>query len=212
MANYLDAAGLNQYTTALKNGTLKVGAAGAADSVPASGISGTISLDNLPAGALERMVVVADETARLALTKADVQKGDTVKQSDTGVMYFVKDDSLLKGEDDGQGGTYSEAQAGAFAEYTAGSATAVPWSGVTDKPASYTPSAHNQDGSTINALTGYAKAQSASDVAAADSLLTAIGKVEKKADDAASAAAAYAAISGTDIDAIIGGTWTAPQS
>lgn len=208
MANYLDAAGLNQYTTALKNGTLKVGAAGAADQVPASGIQGTIDLANLPAGALERMVVVADETARLAITKNDVQKGDTVKQTDTGVMYYVKDDSLLKGEDDGEGGTYAQAQPGAFEVYSAGSATSAPWSGITGKPESYTPSAHNQDGSTINALTGYQKAQTAGNVGASDSLLVALGKVEKKADDAADAAGSYAAIESTDIAAIIAGTWS----
>ena len=105
MANYLDAAGLNQYTTALKNGTLKVGAAGAADSVPASGISGVIDLANLPAGALERMVVVADEAARLALTTANVQNGDTVKQTDTGILYFVKDDTKLGTADAAHGGS-----------------------------------------------------------------------------------------------------------
>ena len=60
MANYLDEAGLNQYTTALKDGTLKVGAAGAADEVPASGIQGTIDIANLPAGALERLKAVED--------------------------------------------------------------------------------------------------------------------------------------------------------
>lgn len=198
MANYLDAAGLNQYTTALKNGTLKVGAAGAADEVPASGIQGVIDLANLPAGALERMVVVADEAARLALTTTSVQNGDTVKQTDTGVLYFVKDDTKL--------GTADAAQA--FEVYTAGSATSAPWSGITGKPESYTPSAHNQDGSTINALTGYAKAQSSAAVGAADSLITAIGKLEKKADDAAAAAADYAAIDSTDIAAIIAGTWS----
>lgn len=202
MANYLDEAGLNQYTTALKNGTLKVGAAGAADQVPASGIQGTIDLANLPAGALERMVIVADEAARKALTKADIQKGDTVKQTDTGVMYYLKDDSLLKGEDDGEGGTYSEAQDGAFAPYTAGSATSAPWTGITGKPESYTPSAHNQDGSTITALTGYTKASSQSAVGANDSLNVALGKLEKKADDAQSSA-----ISSTDIAAIIAGTY-----
>jgi len=51
---------LNQYTTALKNGTLKVGAAGAADEVPASGIQGTIDIAKLPAGALERLKTVED--------------------------------------------------------------------------------------------------------------------------------------------------------
>lgn len=97
--------------------------------VPASTLTGTISLDNLPAGALERLVVVADEDTRLALTSAQVQTGDTVKEEDSGLMYFVVDDTKL--------GTAEAAQA--FEEYTVGSASSVPWSGVTDKPeVSYT--------------------------------------------------------------------------
>jgi hypothetical protein len=91
--------------------------------------SGTIDLARLPAGALERLVTVADQTARFALTTASVQLGDTVKQRDTGVMYIVVDTSKL-------------GQAAGYVEYTAGSAASVPWSGVTGKPSSYTPSSH----------------------------------------------------------------------
>lgn len=94
--------------------------------------SGTIDIDRLPKGALERLTVVANNTAKLALTKDSVQNGDTVKLTDTGVMYYVKDDSKLGTE-------------AAFEVYTAGSATSVPWSGVTDKPSSYTPSSHTHN-------------------------------------------------------------------
>lgn len=93
-------------------------------SVPASKITGTISLDNLPQGALERMVPVDDEAARLALTTTTVQNGDVVKQTDTGLMYYVSDETKL-GTDDA---------AAAFSEFTAGSASSVPWTGVTGKP------------------------------------------------------------------------------
>ena len=91
--------------------------------------SGTIDLARLPAGALERLVTVADQTARFALTTADVQLGDTVKQLDTGTMYIVVDTAKLN-------------QAAGYVEYTAGSAASVPWSGVTDKPSTFTPSSH----------------------------------------------------------------------
>lgn len=91
--------------------------------------SGTIDIARLPAGALERLVTVADQTARYALTTSDVQLGDTVKQLDTGVMYIVTDESKLNSAD-------------GYTEYTAGSATSVPWSGVTGKPSSFTPSSH----------------------------------------------------------------------
>ena len=93
-------------------------------SVNASAITGTISVDNLPPAALERLVVVADDTARLALTKTNVQNGDTVKVTSSGKMYFVKDETKL--------GT--ETPANAFEEYTAGTASAVTWTGVTGKP------------------------------------------------------------------------------
>lgn len=83
--------------------------------------SGTISIDRLPKGALERLVIVANQTARFALTTNDVQEGDTVKQTDTGIMYFVVDSTKL------------DSEAG-YSIYTAGAATSVPWSGVTDKP------------------------------------------------------------------------------
>ena len=90
----------------------------------ASKITGVINISNLPSGALERMYIAANDTARLALTTAEVQNGDTVKVTETGKMYYVKDDSKL--------GTGEAAQA--FEEYTAGAATSVPWSGVTGTP------------------------------------------------------------------------------
>lgn len=45
--------------------------------------SGTISIDRLPKAALERLVVVADDTARFKLTTATAQVGDTVKVTAT---------------------------------------------------------------------------------------------------------------------------------
>lgn len=107
-------------------------------SLDASKLTGTINIERLPAGALERCVIVADDTARLKLTTKDVQKGDTVKVTATGKMYFVIDDSKLSTED-------------GYTVYTAGTATSVPWSGVTGKPSTFTPSAHTH---TIANITG----------------------------------------------------------
>ena len=95
-------------------------------------LQGIISVDNLPNAALERLVNVADDTARFALTEASVQLGDTVKVANTGLMYIIKDISKLNSE-------------AGYEVYTAGSASSVPWSGVTGKPSSYTPSAHTHD-------------------------------------------------------------------
>lgn len=88
--------------------------------------SGTISIDRLPKAALERLIVVADDTARFALTTATVQSGDTVKVTSTGKMYLIKDESKLSSED-------------GYEPYTASQASSVPWSGVTGKPSTFTP-------------------------------------------------------------------------
>lgn len=78
--------------------------------VPASLLSGTISVDNLPAGAMDKLVQVADASARHALTTNEVQTGDSVLQQDTQVLYLVVDDTKLT-TDDG------------YQEYKAGTAT-----------------------------------------------------------------------------------------
>ena len=70
--------------------------------------------------------MVADDTARFALTTATVQSGDTVKVTSTGKMYLIKDESKLNSED-------------GYEPYTASQASSVPWSGVTGKPSTFTP-------------------------------------------------------------------------
>ena len=72
--------------------------------------SGTIDIARLPPAALERMHIVADQTARYALTTSTVQEGDTVKQTDTGVMYLVVDSTKLNSAD-------------GYTEYSAGTAS-----------------------------------------------------------------------------------------
>ena len=65
---------------------------------PADILTGTIPLDNIPKGALERCVIVSDDEARFALTIDDVQVGDTVKVLKTNKMFYVKDDEFLYDE------------------------------------------------------------------------------------------------------------------
>lgn len=91
--------------------------------------SGTISIDRLPQAALERLVVVDNDTARYDLTTSDVQLGDVVKVESSGLMYYVKDTAELD-------------SAAGYEAFTAGSASSVPWSGVTGKPSTFTPSTH----------------------------------------------------------------------
>jgi len=57
-----------------------------------------IDINQIPDTALSRLVVVADQTARFALTTTQVQNGDTVKQADTSKLYYVKDQTNLNSE------------------------------------------------------------------------------------------------------------------
>lgn len=98
--------------------------------IDASAISsGTIDIERLPKGALERLVIVQNEAERYTLTQNDIQIGDTVKQMDTGAIYYVTDPDHLD-------------SAAGYVEYTAGAASSVAWTGVTDKPQAYPPEDH----------------------------------------------------------------------
>lgn len=107
----------------------------ASASIDASQIVGTISVDNIPATALSRMVIVDNKAARLALTIDEVQTGDVVKQNDTDALYFVYNDGALGTED-------------AFQQFTA----SVDWSSITSVPAEFTPSKHTHVASDITDL------------------------------------------------------------
>lgn len=95
----------------------------------ATTLTGMVPIASIPQGALERLVKVANQTARFALTTGDVQLGDSVLQTDTGVMYIVVDTNELD-------------NAAGYQEYKASTAMSVPWTGVQDKPESYPPSTH----------------------------------------------------------------------
>lgn len=94
----------------------------------ASKITGVLSIDNMPPTVIERLYIAATDDARLALTKNDVQNGDTVKVTATGMMFFIKDDTKL--------GTADAADA--FEEYTVGTAGAVEWTNIRNKPTTLT--------------------------------------------------------------------------
>ena len=82
---------------------------------------GLINMKYIPAAALERVVVVANQTAQYALTTANVQLGDVVKRNDTGQLYFVVDTNNL-------------GNAGGYLQFTAGTAANVNWSGILNRP------------------------------------------------------------------------------
>lgn len=128
----------NTRSISVKSGNATAGSAnfnGGADitiNVPqldATTLTGMVPIASIPQGALERLVKVASETARFALTTENVQLGDSVLQTDTGVMYIVVDTNELD-------------NAAGYQEYKASTAMSVPWTGVQGKPESYPPSAH----------------------------------------------------------------------
>ena len=106
-------------------------------SLDASKLTGTIDIARLPKGALERLVKVANKAERFKLTTATVQLGDTVQELDTKTMYIVIDEANLASE-------------AGYTAYTAGSASSVPWSGITGKPSTFTPSTHTHTISQIS--------------------------------------------------------------
>lgn len=91
--------------------------------------SGVFDIARIPVSALERLHVVDNLAAMYQLTKTEVQIGDTVQCDDTKIMYRVVDDENLD-------------NASGYKEYVAGSASSVPWSGVTGKPSTFAPSEH----------------------------------------------------------------------
>jgi len=96
-------------------------------SIDATAVTGTLPLSAIPQGALERMVTVTDRAARLKLTASQVQLGDTVKQSDTGVLYIVVDESKLNqdaGYQEYKAGTALEANHAANADNATNATTA----------------------------------------------------------------------------------------
>lgn len=123
--------GLNAITPLTAESALaasKVSGTLSADNIPnldaAKITTGTISIERLPATALERCVVVANDAARFALTTSSVQVGDTVKVTDTKKMYMVIDSSKLSTE-------------AGYEEYF----TSTDWSTITNKPNAATQSA-----------------------------------------------------------------------
>lgn len=112
------------------------------------------------------------------------------------------------------GGTYSSpamkmTPAGIFTFKNAivgsitGEAGSVEWSNVKNKPTTFTPGDHTHATNKITASTGYSKATSVSAIAATDSLNTALGKLEYKADLGKTAYDWYKSVTNTDTDTLI---------
>lgn len=102
------------------------------DKIDARAVSeGTLPINVIPHGALERLVKVKDQAARFGLTTEGddehegVQLGDSVLQIDTGVMYIVVNEKKLNSDDGYQKYTAGTALSASEAEYAkrAGSAT-----------------------------------------------------------------------------------------
>lgn len=131
--------------------------------VPASAVTGVLSIDNIPKAAIERLFIAETEAAALALT---MEEGDTVKVTGNhNKMYFCVNAKAT---------TFAEK----FTEYTA----STHWDAIQGKPSTFTPSTHSHKSSDISSMSGYSKAAAATAISASDTLNTAIGKLEKALD------------------------------
>ncbi len=84
--------------TAAQVGAIPAAEKGANNGVATLDNNGKIPAGQIPALALERIVVVADAAARFALTLNEVQNGDIVKQTDTLEVFVVSDEEELDSE------------------------------------------------------------------------------------------------------------------
>jgi hypothetical protein len=80
------------------------------------------------------------------------------------------------------------------------SSNSADWDNIVDKPSEFTPT--NHAATKVTSLGSYTKASSVADVTDSDTLVVALGKIEKKADDAADEP-----IPAATIDAIVNGTY-----
>lgn len=109
--------------------------------------SGTINADRLPeipiskipAAAMERLYVVESQSAAMSLT---IQEGDVVQIGSGGPMYFCVSES-------------ASTFATKFKVFTAGAATSVPWSGVTNAPTKLSQFTNDSGFATTTQLANY---------------------------------------------------------
>ena len=140
-------------TTELFNGSKNVTINTTISTINAEKLTGIINVDRLPeipiekipAAALERLFVVDSQSAA---NECRCSRGDVVQISSGGPMYFCVSES-------------ASTFATKFKEFTAGSATSVPWSGVTGKPTFATVATSGSyndltNKPTIPSLSGYA--------------------------------------------------------
>ncbi len=177
---FLDYQGLQHYHGKLKDGSAIVGHAVVADQVASTGIQWStelIPIANIPKAALERCVVVANDTERFKLTPDKAQNGDTVKVAATKKMFFIKDDTKLNSE-------------AGYEPYVAGTASvaevaeSVEWNNVRNKPETFPPSNHGTN--VVTSLAGLLPSSSATNeynrIAPDDTLNAALMKLQHNDD------------------------------
>lgn len=168
-------------------------------------IIGKLSESNIPDTVKKHFIIVGSSSARKELSNEGVQNGDTVLESDTGIMYIVKDQTHLDSEagyepyvayravsaqKDSDGNKISSTYLKKTDRITnvehaktsaeADLAKSVGWKDVQNRPKVYPPDIHTQNSDSITKMTGYQKADSAEAILETDSLNQAIGKLEKQ--------------------------------
>lgn len=98
-------------------------------------LNGVIGVEHIPDAALERVIPVANQTARFQLTEGQAQLGDVIKENDSGKMFFVTDLTNLD-------------NANGYMEFAVGTAANVSWENVSGKP-ELAAASHTHSGSEI---------------------------------------------------------------
>jgi hypothetical protein len=150
--------------------------------------------------------VAATDSALVAVGKVE-KKVDDVTAAFEGHTHGAADVSTMAGYN-GPAASYDAVVAGdtlnqAIAKIerkALDSSNSANWDNIVGKPSEFTPEDHAA--TKVTSLGTYSKAGSVEDVNVNDSLVTALGKIEKKADDAADEP-----ISAATIDSIVNGTY-----
>ena len=144
-------------------------------------------------------------TTHLYIGAKSTNNNNNSNASTTNGNTYLKlfDDSTLRHQYNIKGTGNTTITSDASGNITVNSPTTLTWGNITDKPTTFTPSDHTHSTNKITALTGYTKATAVAALAATDSLNTALGKLEHKADLGKTAYDWYQSVTGTDNDDII---------
>ena len=168
--------------------------------------AGSAGLVPAPKTSDTNLFLKGDGTWSLPTTKLYVgSKNNASNASTSNNATYIKlfDNSTLRNQFLIKGTGNTTITSDTSGNITINSPTTISWNSITNIPSSFIPSNHEHSSNQIKDLTGYTKASSATALSTSDSLNTALGKLEYKADLGVAAYNWYIGVTGTDNDDII---------